>query len=356
MDTGVLTLAEEPLWTTLWLRLPSAQRQPWLTPQWYALFESYGYGQACCFVYRDQLGTAIYPFLLNPIPEYLKGDNEDCFDIQGAPGYNGIGAVYEHPAFLQYFHLEFAEWCQQKRVVAEFSRCDPVSQNHKFFPAEAVFEVNRNVVVDLHQPKKIRSGYHRSTRKNIRKAQKEGLRVEMVPGGKATAEEIEIFTRIYLDTMERHQADQSWRFTREFFADAAQLLGDALLFYFTFDYATPVAAEMVVAGEEAAYSWLGGTLPSAFPKRPNDLLKDEIIHNLAASDMKWYCLGGGMTPGDGIHRYKKTFALHGEMPFFIAKRIHMPLVYYELVENWKSRYQALVAKYSHRLLAYRETV
>jgi hypothetical protein len=106
----------------------------------------------------------------------------------------------------------------------------------------------------------------------------------------------------------------------------------------------------VVAGRTTAYSWLGGTLSDFYPMRPNDILKDFIIRQLATEGLRWFCLGGGLVPEDGIFRYKRTFAQHGERPFYIMKKVHLPGVYDDILNQWSSRFPD---KTSGRLLRYR---
>jgi hypothetical protein len=87
---------------------------------------------------------------------------------------------------------------------------------------------------------------------------------------------------------------------------------------------------------------LGGTLPDAFPLRPNDLLKHEIILWARETGKKAFVLGGGYGSDDGIYRYKKSFAPQGSVPFSVGTRIHDKNVYDHLVERrrlWESEHQ-----------------
>ena len=49
--------------------------------------------------------------------------------------------------------------------------------------------------------------------------------------------------------------------------------------------------------------------------RPNDLLKHETIRWLRDAGKRAYVLGGGYGADDGIYRYKKAFAPHGDHAF-----------------------------------------
>ncbi len=355
MIISIFTLEDELSWREALQRLPSEQQQPFMWPEWYKLFEKNGYGRAYCFYAEHQGNTALYPFLKNSINEAGYSLRKEYYDIQGAPGYNGISASTGDEAFIEAFNRSFSTWCIENKIVAEFSRCNPVNDNHRFFPAEIISEANRNIIADLQDTGGVMGGYDRSAVKNIRRAEREGLTVEIIPGSKVAKKYLDSFTSIYAGTMERNNADREYFHSRSFFADVADELGDSALFCFTILKGTPIAAEIVITGGTAAYSWLGGTHDNYYPLRPNDILKDRIINHLSQAGARYFCLGGGLTPGDGIFRYKRSFALKGEEPFYIARRIHLPDIYEEVMQAWQKRHPDLISRYGRKLLAYRES-
>lgn len=315
---------------------------------WYRHFGEQGYGEAMCAVTVNGEQIALYPFLRNSINVLGYRLDGEYFDIQGAPGYNGIATNSDDPGFLQMFREEFAAWCREHHIVAEFSRCNPVTRNHTRFPEEEIFEVNRNIIVDLQGD--FSADYDRSVRKNIRKAEREGLTVSMVSGTGADENTVAALAEIYSQTMARNEADEEYLYDQSFFREVINRIKDHLRICFTMYGSKPVAAELVVVGRTTAYSWLGGTLSDFYPMRPNDILKDFIIRNLSSEGLKWFCLGGGLVPGDGIFRYKRTFAMHGDRPFYIMKRVHLPGIYEDILSQWSTRHPG---KTSGRLLRYR---
>jgi hypothetical protein len=354
MNIHLLTLDNRLQWSELLEQIPALLKHPGLTPAWYHLFEARGNGQACCIWAEDERGMVLYPFLKNRIPGWPSATNEPYYDIQGAPGYNGLVTTVKTPDFMQEFHLILSQWCVDQHVVAEFSRCDPATGNHRLFPETCLAEVNRNIIADLRKPNDIAAGYDRSAIKNIRKAEREGLTVKIFRGQEVADDLLATFAAIYHETMTRNNAMPEYLFTADFFADVKRLAGDLVLFCFTYIDDRPIACEVVVYNMTYAWSWLGGTLSSHYPLRPNDLLKHRIICFLKDAGVSFFCLGGGMTPDDGIFRYKRSFAAGGETPFYIAKRVHLPEVYGQLMNDWKSKHPHLIPQVGHRLLAYRE--
>ncbi|MFO7723416.1 MAG: GNAT family N-acetyltransferase [Bacteroidales bacterium] len=344
----LLNINKSDQWDELLNSLPADERDPMMSAAWYRHFGEQGYGEAMCAAAVEGEKIALYPFLRNSINALGYSLEQKYYDIQGAPGYNGIATNSDDPVFLAMFREEFAAWCRENSIVAEFSRCNPVTRNHTRFADEDISEVNRNIIVNLQGD--FSGDYDRSVRKNIRKAEREGLTVSVVAGDQATGTVLDDFTAIYLDTMDRNAASEEYRMGLSFFTGIVNRMKDQVRVYFTKLDQLPVAAEMVVSGKATAYSWMGGTLSDYYPLRPNDILKDYIIQDLAESGRQWYCLGGGLTPGDGIFRYKRTFAMHGERSFHIMKKVHLPGIYEDILNQWSSRNPG---KTSGRLLRYR---
>jgi hypothetical protein len=344
----ILNINESARWDELLNALPAEECDPMMGAAWYRHFGEHGYGEAMCAVAVDGEKIALYPFLKNSINALGYRLDREYFDIQGAPGYNGIATNSDDPGFLDKYREEFAAWCREQNIVAEFSRCNPVTLNHVRFQKADICEVNRNIVVDLQGD--FSGDYDRSVRKNIRKAEREGLTVSMVSGMGAGEETIANLAEIYSQTMARNEADEEYLYRPSFFREVINKMKGQLRIYFTMLSSKPVAAELVVAGGNTAYSWLGGTLSDFYPMRPNDILKDFIIRDLASERLKWFCLGGGLIPADGIFRYKRTFAIHGERPFYIMKKVHLPEIYEVILNEWSTRNPG---KTSGRLLRYR---
>ena len=92
----------------------------------------------------------------------------------------------------------------------------------------------------------------------------------------------------------------------------------------------------MLVSERNAYSFLGGTASDAFELRPNDLLKWELILWLKSAGKRRFVLGGGYGADDGIFRYKRSFAPHGLVPFFVGRRVLEPELYRDLTESaWR---------------------
>ena len=81
-------------------------------------------------------------------------------------------------------------------------------------------------------------------------------------------------------------------------------------------------------------------MAAAFDLRPNDLLKHEIIRWARDSGRSHFVLGGGVTPDDGILRYKRGFAPTGIVPFTVGEWIHDLVAFESLVRHRKAYEEA----------------
>ncbi len=355
MQFRIITPDEGNIWEDAFAALPPVEQDPWFTPAWYRLWAAKEEATACAALFEEGAHFALYPFLKGAVPRTAipAGHDTDYCDLRGAPGYNGIAANHDDPAFFAEATALFDRWCGENRILAEFSRCNPVTGNHRRFPSQHLAEVNLNVVVAL-QPGTEDYLHDGPVQKSTGRAVRAGLEVISVPGDAMDERLLEAFASMYRETMERTGADREYLYNAGFFTEVAATMGDRALFYFTLLGGEPVSAEIVLCGPRAAYSWLGCTRTEHFPLRPNELLKLRLMEHLAARGVYWYCIGGGMQPGDSLYQYKRSFARHGERPFHIYKRIHHHGPYQAIMSHWRRSNPHLVEKYGQRLLGYRE--
>ena len=135
---------------------------------------------------------------------------------------------------------------------------------------------------------------------------------------------------IYHGTMQRREADAGYYFPRAYFEAIIARMSGCYCFFHARHQGRIVSTELVLVSSDTLYSFLGGTLASAFQLRPNDLLKHEIIRWGRARAARRFVLGGGRVPGDGVFRFKRSFAPYGVVPFKVNARVHCADRYEEL--------------------------
>jgi hypothetical protein len=347
-DISILDITQAAEWRSYLDRMPPHLRGVYYSPEYYSIFETPEQQLTKCFVFRDGERIAIYPFFLNPVsyPSPVQ-----YFDIQGAYGYNGVLSDCNEPGFIRDFFLNFDTFCQDQHVVSEFIRYNPVVNNHTFARQnQQIHYHGKNVLVKLQVPDFWNSSYDYSTRKNVNKAIRSGLKVSKYWAEEMTPELIEIFKVIYFDTLKRNNATDYYYFTPDFYQNIVKKLKRAARFYFVQMGDQYISCELVIISQQNAYSFLGGTLQDYFPYRPNDLLKHGIILDLKVLSFNIFCLGGG---AEGILRYKKSFAVNGEVDFYIGKVVHNQEIYDQLIKTWEKENPQKLEEYGSYFQRYR---
>ena len=77
-----------------------------------------------------------------------------------------------------------------------------------------------------------------------------------------------------------------------------------------------------------------------FEKRPNDLLKSELIKWARTNEIKYFVLGGGYGSEDGIFRYKKAFFPNDVVDFNTGRWVINNQLYSEILIEAKAKYEA----------------
>lgn len=286
--------------------------------------------QVLCATLSDEGGTVLYAFIHRPL-------YEGASDIASPYGYGG--ALFwdaEDPEGLAArFWPLFDAWARSHGVVSEFVRSSlfPDVLDH---PGKQRAR-NENFVRELEtELDAVWSGSASKVRQNVRKAMKSGLSVQVDRQGSL----IEDFHRIYTNTMIRHNSSQWYRFPLALFAELQAALGDRVLYVAVLEAGEVVSVDLTLLGRDTAYYFLGGTNLDHGASRPNDLVKATVMDWLALNGYRSYVLGGGVSPGDGLERYKRGFAPQGARTYCTTERIHDPHAYDALVAG--HRYDAEV--------------
>jgi hypothetical protein len=317
--------ADSAEWLAHWSSWP--EREVQAHPAYVSLYED-GQTRALCAAWRSDRGGVLYPFLLRD----LRGEPflADASDTITPYGYGGAFCWgVDRDAVAADFWRVFDDWAAEQPVVSELVRFALFEDELLPYPGEREQRLV-NVVRDLEpDADTIWMDCEHKVRKNVKKARRAGVEIEFDPAGVR----LDDFLRLYAHTLERRDAPERYGFSREFFEHIHERLAGQFVYAHALHEGSVVSSELVLLSERSAYSFLGGTDSDAFDLRPNDLLKYEVILWAKGAAKRRFVLGGGYSPDDGIFRYKRSFAPHGLVPFFIGRRVLQPELYRELVEK-----------------------
>ncbi|HEY3446506.1 MAG TPA: GNAT family N-acetyltransferase [Myxococcales bacterium] len=272
-----------------------------------------------CAVGEGGGATILFPLLLRPLAaEPWAREGEPRWDAITPYGYGGPFAFGEILRDDSGFWRAYGEWCRDERIVSTFARLSVFPEQLASIPGRVEVRA-QNVVVPLGGGgDAVWQRYRSKVRRWVRIAQEAGLSVERDGEGARLDE----FMRIYQYTMERHHAEDWYYFPRSFFQAIVDRLRGHYAFFYALDAGRVVSTDLVLCSSEHIYYFLGGTLRDLPDLGPNYLLKHAIATWAAAEGKRWYVLGGGYEPDDGIFRYKHAFAPRGVVPFRVACLTH----------------------------------
>ena len=288
-------------------------------------------GDSDTFVFDSPYGKITYTYILRKIKWPIDG--QTYFDIVTPYGYGGpyCENVTDMQQLMAAYREAFTKHCVEHNIICEFHRFhlfDNVDFRENYF-GETI-ELSANVVVNTKGDfeNDIWNRYDRKVRKNVRKAESNGLEI-IIEGN---TNHLDDFLNIYDLTMDRNNADSYYYFGKEYFLNIERLLSDNFMYFHVVKDGKIISTELVLCSEKYAYSFLGGTLADYYEYRPNDYLKNEILKWCNRTGREKFILGGGYHKDDGIYKYKRCFTPDPDVMFYIGRYIFNQEVYDKAVE------------------------
>ncbi|RRQ48853.1 GNAT family N-acetyltransferase [Maribacter algicola] len=281
------------------------------------------------FTSEDGKVIAVMPFLLRNI--HLNGEDTGYFDVSSPWGYNGpFFSSHLDQEGIMSFWTELDAWYKKNNVVTEFLRFNFFG-NYKHYSGKAVHTL-LNVKGDITDWDKFWSNLKSNTRNQFRKAEKSGL-VFSIAHGNIDEKDIKDFYKVYIGTMDRRDAIDSFYHPESYFLNFAKANPSNLAVGLVHFNGIPISSEFFLISENTIYSFLGGTDSEFFKLRPNEFLKINAVKWAHERGMSYYMIGGGLSDGteDKLYQYKKKyFPLDTDIDFYTGRKVIMPEVYKDL--------------------------
>jgi sugar O-acyltransferase (sialic acid O-acetyltransferase NeuD family) len=295
-------------------------------PEYVHLFEVRGEGKARCFVYYDDNGTVIFPFLIRQINELecFRDISDNMIDITSPYGYGGY-LRNNDLVDMDKFYEVLSNYCKENNIVSEFVRFHPLLNNSLYSPEGVdTHLINETVIIDLTlTPEEIWGKLAVSCRNKVKKANKLGVQVFI----DENFENLDKFHELYVNTMERLRAQQYYYFTIEWFHNLIESLkGNVVLFYAVYRNNIIISGAFLFTGEYIHY-YLSGSDYRMSHLAANNLLLYEVALWAKERGIKLFHLGGGYQPGDSLFKFKASFSPL-KSQFYIGNIIH-DLEYYQ---------------------------
>ncbi|MBR0147921.1 MAG: peptidoglycan bridge formation glycyltransferase FemA/FemB family protein [Lachnospiraceae bacterium] len=271
--------------------------------------------------YRDDESRFCYVLMMTDIAAAakFKGKIEEnkYFDCETPYGYGG--PLCDAPITeksQRKFMEEMQEYAVQKGIVSQFVRFHPLLLNHEAAPL--VFEeryLHDTIYMDTSSPDLIMTNMDSKNRNMVRKAVKNGVTIV-----RKNITEYQDFIPIYVETMEKDQADDYYFFDEAYFKAQGSLSENACIFYAMMED-KPIAAAIVYYNDKFAHYHLAGTHTEYRKFAPSNLLLYETACRASEKGIKKFHLGGGITQDDNLFGFKKQFNKNGRLPFVIGRTV-----------------------------------
>jgi hypothetical protein len=301
-------------------------------PQYHALAERRGEGQARLYVYREAEYTLALPLLLRPIAclDGLEEAGEGWMDATSVYGYAGpVASHADVPAeVLEGFQTALSAALAEQRVVALFSRLHPLlSQSELLSSLGERITLGPTISIDLTLPvEEQRARYRRGHKSDLNRLRRQGVICELDAERAHLAE----FVDIYTETMHHVDAAERYFFDRAYFERLFSLL-DGQMHLFV----CQLEDEVICAGLFSlccgiVQAHLGGTRDAYRRLAPAKLMYDAARLWGTEQGARVFHLGGGVgSQRDSLYRFKSGFS-DREHNFGVWQWVLVPDIYARL--------------------------
>lgn len=298
------------------------------------LYESIENGICKIFEYQSALGKVRHMFIKREIPETVDG--RVYYDIVTSYGYGGPLISECRPEnkkqLVREFDKAFARYCAEERIVSEFIRFHPVLDNAADF--REVYDVRymRPTVgtnlIAFEDP--MAEEFSKTTRKNIRRALKEGVTYRVIenPGN------LDAFKDIYYDTMKRKNADDYYFFGDEYFEGLLNAFGDHLVLTEALYEGRTIGMTLTFKYKELLHTHLSGTVEESHRLYPAYIMQYATVRWGKENGYHLLHGGGGLSnsPDDSLYLFKKQFGKQTAFDFHIGRKVWNQGIYEKLCE------------------------
>jgi Acetyltransferase (GNAT) domain len=295
-------------------------------------------GQPEAIAIEDGDRVFFLPYIIrecHQIPDLLALSLTPIYDVIAPYGYPGMvtNLAGQNPQFVEKCLDIVYECWYAKNICSAFLRLHPIL-NHYIDPARSnpdrfiITERGDVVICDLTNDtdaiwKQIRSSH----RTKINKLKRAGFGAKIV-----SIDSLDLFIEIYIETMQRVNANATYFFTREYFQSLFRALGDRLQICIVEIDGETAAASLITEVNGIVQYHLGGTRTKFLPQSPTTLMFDYLMRWGKQRDNQYLNLGGGLGSNrDSLYHFKSgfsdRFAPFMTMQSIINKELYTELIY-----------------------------
>ena len=317
-----ILIAKEPEDSTRWTALVEASALPdvYYLPAYACATAEIEKTEAKALIAGPASRLILAPLLVRRMRTEGNGAVVDWVDAATPYGYGGMLSLSDSgrtdSGALRCFFEHLQTWCSRQGVVCCVIRLHPVTAQQEWFSPEERWENIQRVCSqrlmssidcdDWNERDDVPNGMNHGRHEDMRLARR-ALRVTWVEGDDPEIEtSLRIFAGFYNAMLERIGAASFHRFPSAYYSGLARL-GRRMGVVVAWCGNEPVGANIALAGSRFAYGHLSATNHEGRKQGASTLLNVEEARWARKKGCRLLYLGGGMDPGDGIEKYKRSF-------------------------------------------------
>jgi GNAT acetyltransferase-like protein len=268
-------------------------------------------GEPVAFVAERDGQRFLLPLIVRSIPVDRSGEGAGWFDATCPRGYPGplVGADGQAVAdsFVDQSIVALRQLLRDRRVVSAFIRMHPIltPTMAPWARAGAIVDRGTSTAIDLTLP---REELWRQTNHGHRLGISKALRSGYVARIDEAWDRFDGFVSIYQASMARLQAAPFWRFSKDYFQDLRDTLGDRLHLCVVEIDGELAAAGLLTEIDGIVEFHLSGTADAHLRASPSKLLIDYARWWAKDRGNDWFHLTGSVRPGDALSEFKAGFS------------------------------------------------
>lgn len=305
-----------------------AQSDIHFTAEYMQLFEEQIQGNAFLFVKHnsDKSNYLLYPFFKRRINDMKIFSNYEkiIFDIV-SPWYFG-GPLLSNDTnkidLLNSFLLDFEKYAQENNIVTEFTRIHPLLSSSNDFIKISKAQYRYDIsYIDLKKSHlEIQKNFKKSNRNAITAAKRKGVEIQISNSISA----LKVFHDLYVKTMSRLNADQSYFFTLSFLEKLLNVLSKNMIIFTAIHEGIPTSSSIFLFKSGIIHYWLSGSDSDYKNLYSNNLLLSEAITWAKENENQTFMLMGGSS--EGLRSFKESFS-NTKTGFYTLNKIHNTSTY-----------------------------
>ena len=336
------------LWTDALRKFSKKDITLFHTPEYLLSWKRFEKGTPICLHFEMEEYHILYPFFLKPIVP--NRGQKIFFDVTSAYGYGGFASNSKDipEDVLALCNEEIDSWMKKEKVIAEFIREYPNTslcrygekikvRNNLFFE----YGKDRNAFSKLIKKRAIR---------DARLSSKKGS-LAIYDWDLAT---LNNFIEMYHEFCKEKGLEDSHMFSREYFADVKEMLGNQAFIINIYYKDIILAASLNFVFNGMIIYHLSASMYEYRNFLPNDLMLYTLLQTGADLLCTSVFLGGGISndDNDSLYRFKEKYATSSS-DVYIVKKVVNPNAYNDLCQDWENNNPDLKEKYRNYFLKYR---